>query len=214
MRKRQIALVLAIGVAFGIAITAMFPKSKKGTEIDDTASKEQQTMIGEMRKEMASMTTKMQRLKIEKETMAQETAANSVLLAATNAIKESTEVDAAVSSLRTVPPPPPPPPSSPPPPSQPEAQPPPIDSKKYSVVSARASSGIMFKMAVHKGPPADVISSAIMYQSSWEPEVCETLTSMFKEADAIGKPSKGTNVFLDVGANIGFHTLCVAAGNR
>ena len=90
-----------------------------------------------------------------------------------------------------------------------------LDTNKYGLAAAVASGGVVFHMAVHKGPPDDVISSTILSQQSWEPEVCQTLTSMFEVADVIRKPSNGgTNVFVDVGANIGFHTLCVSANKR
>jgi len=88
-----------------------------------------------------------------------------------------------------------------------------LDTELYQQVQA-SSSHTNFQMAVHRGPPEDVVSGQIKAHGAWEPEMCGVLSVMFEEADKLGLPSKGTPVFLDVGANIGFHTLCVSSGNR
>jgi len=64
-------------------------------------------------------------------------------------------------------------------------------------------------MTVHDGP--DHISDKITQGGRWEPQVCDQILKVFREAP---KQLKGTQFFLDIGANIGYHSLCVAAQNK
>ena len=78
----------------------------------------------------------------------------------------------------------------------------------YEIVpTAKAANKQTFKMAVHKHP--DTISGIIKRSGTWEPTMCQTLAAVFETARIFGQ--QGLMTFLDVGSNIGFHSLCLAA---
>lgn len=66
---------------------------------------------------------------------------------------------------------------------------------------------VSFSMAVHPG--SDLISSTIRRNGVWEGALCRKILEHF-DAAALDTPAT-LFTFVDVGANIGYHSLCVAS---
>lgn len=76
----------------------------------------------------------------------------------------------------------------------------------YELVKAMNHDSQLFKMYVHKD--SDFMSLVIRSSRVWEPNICRAIVTVMQSFDKgvfyLGKP-----IFLDIGANIGFHSLCV-----
>lgn len=80
--------------------------------------------------------------------------------------------------------------------------------EKYEITTANGVDGKRFKMAIH--PYNDIISRMIKTSGAWEPHLCSAIVSVFKRFSHLHHRDNREIAFLDIGGNIGFHSLCAA----